>query len=36
MLRKLVLAGLVVGVSGAASADPLQIQSTTLTQTNAH
>jgi hypothetical protein len=36
MLRKLVLAALVVGVSGAASADPLQIQSTTLTQTNAH
>lgn len=36
MLRKLVLTGLVVGVSGAASADPLQIQSTTLTQTNVH
>ena len=36
MLRKLILVGLVAGVSGAASADPLQIQSTTLTQTNVH
>jgi len=36
MLRKLVLTGLVVGVRGAARADPLQIQSTTLTQTNVH
>ena len=36
MLRKLVLAGLIVGANGAASAAPLQIQSTTITQTNAH
>jgi len=36
MLRMLVLSGLVVGASGAASADPLQIQSTTLTQSNVH
>ena len=36
MLRKLILVGLVAGASGAASADPLQIQSTTLTQTNVH
>ena len=36
MLRKLILAGLVVGANGAASAEPLQILSTTLTQTNVH
>ena len=36
MLRMLVLSGLVFGASGAASADPLQIQSTTLTQSNVH
>jgi hypothetical protein len=34
MLRMLVLAGLIAGASGAASAQ--SIQSTTLTQTNAH
>ena len=36
MLRILVLAGIAVGVGGAASAEPLQIQSATLTQTNVH
>jgi hypothetical protein len=36
MLRMLVLAGVAVGVSAAASAEPLQIQSATLTQTNVH
>ena len=36
MLRMLVLAGLVVSLGGAASAEPLQLQSTTLTQTNVH
>ena len=36
MLRKWILAGLIVGANGAASADPLQIQSTTITQTNTH
>jgi len=36
MLRMLVLSGLVFGASGAANADPLQIQSTTLTQSNVH
>ena len=37
MLRRLVLlAGLVVGANGAASAEPLQILSATLTQTNIH
>jgi hypothetical protein len=36
MLRMLVLAGLAVGMSSGASAEPLQIQTTTLTQTNVH
>jgi len=36
MSRMLILIGLAVGVSGAASAEPLQILSTTLTQTNVH